>query len=93
MSSRRPQEPSQPPEPETMVSKADLTAFYSRAAAAGVYAPLDPGELDSMEARFAAAVLAKEPSPDKVPPREITLTRPWLAEAERNGLKRQLGDL
>lgn len=57
-------------------TKADIERFYERAAAAGVYAPLDPGELDSMEERFAGIGVWHEPKRDAQ--RFITLTRPWL---------------
>lgn len=58
-------------------TKADIERFYAKAAASGVYAPLDPGELDSMEDRFTGRVKWSEPT--RNPERFITLTARWQA--------------
>lgn len=57
------------------VTRDDIERFYAKAAASGVYAPLDPGELDSMEDRLAGRVVWREPKRDTE--RFITLTVPW----------------
>ena len=60
------------------VTREDIERWYSNPAVATVRAPLDPGELDSMEER---ALYARMPHPPDDDPRLvahfITLLRPW----------------
>lgn len=56
---------------------ADVERFYAKAAASGVYAPLDPGELDSMDDRLAGRIVWAEPQRFDELERYITLVTHW----------------
>lgn len=66
------------------VDPKDIERFYAKAAASGVYAPLDPGELDSMEDRLTGRVTWRREW-DKNTERFITLTVLHQAAILQNG--------
>lgn len=60
------------------VTREDIERWYSNPAVATVRAPLDPGELDTMEERAAYAREAHPPDDDpRLVAHFITLLRPW----------------
>lgn len=76
------------------VTREDIERWYSNPAVATVRAPLDPGELDSMEerARYAREVHPTDDDPRKIA-RFITLLRPFSAvflQAPYTGMQTQL---